>query len=486
MFHPFRIFRALLGLAVLLFWAANVWTAGAADPIKLHPDNPHYFLFRGRPTILLTSGEHYGAVLNRDFDYVPYLDELQARGFNLTRTFSGVYREVPGSFGIVDNTLAPGPRRYVCPWARSSTSGAADGTNKFDLKSWDPDYFDRLKDFVAQAGKRGIVVELSLFCTVYDDKLWNVNPMNAANNVNGAGKVARDQVYALKDEALTAAQDALVRKIAAELKDCDNVYYEVCNEPYFGGVTKEWNDHIIATLTAAEASFPARHLIAQNIANGAAKVDGPNKAVSLFNFHYAAPPDTVGLNYALRKAIGDDETGFRGKENLPYRTEAWDFLLAGGAVYSNLDYSFTCAHPRGTAKVTTSPGGGGKELRGQLQILKKFIEGFDFVKMAPSPAAIKEGSITVPLAGTPAEAKATTRVLAEAGRAYAIYVKGGSEARLGIDLPAGFYRAEWVNTKTGNIDKAEDFDHGGGVKSLGSPAYAEDIALRVKRKAQRR
>src|SRR5688500_16810864 len=28
----------------------------AAEPIKLHPDNPHYFLFRGRPTLLITSG----------------------------------------------------------------------------------------------------------------------------------------------------------------------------------------------------------------------------------------------------------------------------------------------------------------------------------------------------------------------------------------------------------------------------------------------
>jgi hypothetical protein len=41
--------------------------------------------------------------------------------------FSGTYREVPGSFGITGNTLAPAPGRYTCPWARSSTPGAADG-----------------------------------------------------------------------------------------------------------------------------------------------------------------------------------------------------------------------------------------------------------------------------------------------------------------------------------------------------------------------
>ena len=69
-----------------------------SKPIALHPDNPHYFLFRGKPTALITSGEHYGAVLNLDFDYFRYLNELQARGFNLTRVSSGAYREVAGSF----------------------------------------------------------------------------------------------------------------------------------------------------------------------------------------------------------------------------------------------------------------------------------------------------------------------------------------------------------------------------------------------------
>src|SRR5207249_1716083 len=36
----------------------------AQKPIALHPRNPHYFLFLGKPTVLITSGEHYGAVLN--------------------------------------------------------------------------------------------------------------------------------------------------------------------------------------------------------------------------------------------------------------------------------------------------------------------------------------------------------------------------------------------------------------------------------------
>ena len=83
----------------------------AGEPISLHPENPHYLLFRGKPTVLISSTEHYGAVLNGDFDAIPYLDELHARGLNLTRTFSGTYREVPGSFKIENNTSAMPARR---------------------------------------------------------------------------------------------------------------------------------------------------------------------------------------------------------------------------------------------------------------------------------------------------------------------------------------------------------------------------------------
>jgi hypothetical protein len=49
-----------------------------AEPIRAHPDNPHYYLFRGQPTVLITSAEHYGAVINRAFDYNIYLDALKS------------------------------------------------------------------------------------------------------------------------------------------------------------------------------------------------------------------------------------------------------------------------------------------------------------------------------------------------------------------------------------------------------------------------
>ncbi|MGC8832911.1 MAG: hypothetical protein ACP5R4_02565 [Armatimonadota bacterium] len=458
-------------LLELFIAIATQWgTAKPQQPISLHPQNPHYFLFRGKPTVLITSAEHYGAVLNLDFDYVPYLDELRANGFNLTRTFTGAYVEDPKSFNIINNTLAPKPGRFICPWARSSVPGYANGGNKFDLTKWDDAYFKRLKDFVRQAGRRGVVVELVLFCPYYGDREWALSPLNARNNINGIGNVPRTEVLTMRHKDLVAVQEAMVRKIVTELNEFDNLYYEICNEPYFGGVTLEWQEHIARVIHEAESSLPNKHLIAQNIANGSVKIEKPNPLVSIFNFHYSNPPDNVALNYHLNRVIAFDETGFKGIQDRPYRTDGWEFIIAGGGVYNNLDYSFTTSHEKGTFVLPNSqPGGGGPELRKQLKILKDFISSFDFIRMKPDNSVIK--------GGVPSGAKA--RALVEHGRAYAIYIKDGTQANLVVDLPKGTYRVEWLNTRTGKIEKSEKLQHAGGNATLPSPEYSEDIALRI-------
>jgi len=460
----------------------------AAEPsafLSLHPANPHYFRWRGNPTVLVTSGEHYGAVLNLDFDYVAYLQELQRHGLNHTRVFSGVYREDPSAFGITQNTLAPRAGRFICPWARSEQPGYHAGGNRFDLTKWDPAYFDRLKEFLTQAGKHGIVVELTLFCPMYRDEMWHDSPMHSGNNVNHLGDCGREEVYTGQHPELMQVQLAVTRKIVAELREFDNLYYEICNEPYFGGVTMPWQRAIADAIVEVEREFPQPHLISQNVANGRQKIEQPYPAVSIFNFHYCVPPDTVAMNYDLHKVIGENETGFRGPEDILYRTEAWDFLLAGGGLFNNLDYSFTAQHPRGTLRDYRSPGGGSVELRRQLGVVKQFLESFDFLRLQPSPHLIRR--VTPEL---------TASLLSEPGRAYAVYLhvplpekpkplsdhlRDGIEASLELALPSGEYTVEWIDPETGNISRADRLDHASSTAELKSPRFNNDIAIRLKR-----
>src|SRR5688500_9833155 len=119
----YRVLGPLVLLpGLLIFTVAGIGAATAGDasgsapsvePISLPPDNPHYFLARGNPTVFITSAEHYGAVINLEFDYLAYLDTLRADGLNLTRVFTGAYRE-PTSDGD-QNPLGPRLGKFLAP-----------------------------------------------------------------------------------------------------------------------------------------------------------------------------------------------------------------------------------------------------------------------------------------------------------------------------------------------------------------------------------
>jgi len=151
----------IAGCVLLLFVAP-----ASPQPIQLDAANPHYFVFHGEPTVLITSAEHYGAVTNLDFDYVAYLDALKANEMNYTREWPGALLEMVGEF-YPGNTMGARPDRTIVPWARSNSPGYVYGGNKFDLDKWNPEFFARLKDFIQKAAERGIIVEINFFNSQY-------------------------------------------------------------------------------------------------------------------------------------------------------------------------------------------------------------------------------------------------------------------------------------------------------------------------------
>jgi hypothetical protein len=60
--------------------------------------------------------------------------------------------------------------------------------------------------------------------------------------------------------------------------------------------------------------------------------------------------------------------------------------------------------------------------------------------------------------------------------------KRPADLKLRLDLPKGNYRAEWVGPVTGKVMAGEDVAHPGGERALAVPAFAEDMALRVRAK----
>jgi hypothetical protein len=470
--------------------------AEQAEPIRLHPKNPHYFLFRGKPVVLITSGEHYGAVINADFDFRLYLATLEADGLNYTRLFGGSYVEVPAkSFGIIRNDLAPAPERFVAPWARSEVAGYAGRGNKFDLERWNPEYFLRFHSFLAEAAKRGIVVELTLFSSQYGEMQWNFSPFHPANNVNHTNAVDWKKLETLENGNIQNYQERYTRKLVREANAYDNIIIEIQNEPWSDRpvpsalinpylfppardkypnsvdladeLSLAWQAKVSEWITSEEAGLPNKHLIAQNYSNFRFPVKTLLPGVSIVNFHYAYP-EAVLENYGLGKAIAYDETGFLGREDELYRRQAWNFMLSGGSTFDNLDYSFSVGHEDGSDLKANGPGGGSPALRRQLRVLSDFLQGFSLIDLRPDFEVVKHAS------------GATAHALSKPGREYAIYLDGHGPANLELELPAGHYSEAWVKVTTGDEQSPESFQHGGGLRALKSPPFSNGIALRIR------
>jgi len=467
-----------------------------AQPVALHPENSHYLLFKGKPMVLVTSAEHYGSVINRDFDYRKYLETMKREGMNYTRIFTGSYVEIPGSFGIEKNTLAPSVGSFITPWVRTNEDGLYKGEKKLDLERWNPEYFERLKDFVSLAADYGIVVEVTLFCSTYQDASWERHPFNPGNNVNEiALNLERQKSNTLDNGKLSGFQKNMVEKIVTELNDLDNLFYEIQNEPWSDDPHKvmrtlrtldpqpgqgdwykwaemaspaslEWQKAMAQIIVNTESKLPKKHLIAQNYTNFFHSVDKVDPNISIMNFHYVWP-EAVWLNYGWNRPVNFDESGFAGSSDSTYIRQAWQFMMAGGGIFNSLDYSFYVGKEDGTGE-NNAPGGGSANLRKQLFLLRLFLESFNFIRMKP------DFDVVVHSPGLQVQA------ISEPGKQYAMVFTGQPAEWIKLNLPKGKYNFEFISPFDGRTLKKGFFTQKkNGVIELKIPEFHELVALKI-------
>ncbi len=463
-------------------------------PIRLLPANPHYFEYKGKPLVLVTSAEHYGSLLNEDFDYRKYLETLKNEGMNYTRIFAGTYAEIPGeSFGILYNTLAPQPDKFLTPWSYTMD---ASKRRIYDLDKWNEVYFKRLHDIMQIAGASDIIVEFTLFTSIYRDEHWAISPENPDNNSSIDMPVTRLQAHTPENGPLLAYQEQLVRKLVRELNPYDNFFFEIQNEPWsdhnipvYNIVNKEellkndwtykvdfaseasleWQDMIASFIVAEESALGKRHLIAQNYCNYKAPLSSIGDKVSILNFHYAWP-EAATWNYSLNKVIGFDESGFAGSEDQVYRRQAWRFLLSGGGLFNNLDYSFFTGYENGTLE-NKAPGGGSITLRKQLKVLHDFIQSFDLSHLIPDKTSIRHAPGVIPY------------VMSVPGKSYALFLQAVNveQSELDLAVPDGRYSIEWISTFTGNKLRSEEFTAINGHLNIKLVFESGEIAIRIEK-----
>ena len=484
-------------LLILLMFSCNapsekntgVREVRSAETLRLLPENPRYLEYKGNPLILITSAEHYGAMVNLDFDYKLYLEILRKEGFNYTRIFTGTYIEpVENIFGIRKNTLAPLPGRFIAPWVKE------DG--KYDLDRFSSSFFERLKDFVGEAEKLGVIVEITLFTSIYAENAWNLSPFNAKNNINGVGELPFQRVNTLYNGELLDYQQKYIQKVVRELNGFDNFFFEIQNEPWSdnqnlagfvnesdrevltrtwqkqvhiaNAVSMKWQAWVASVIKKEESALPKSHLIAQNICNFQYDLNQVPDGISLINFHYALP-GAARMNLELGAVIGLDETGFMPHDELLYLDQAWRIILSGAGLYNNLDYSFTAGNERGDWPVPDgNPGWGGPDFRKKLSILVETMELVPYWEMDVSGDLLASDGSAMKQYG-----------LQKEGEVYLVFLEQVESHELVPLIKEGEYEATFINVDNG-AQNSEILELGNG-KVLHAPVNEERMALLIKK-----
>jgi uncharacterized protein YjdB len=243
-----------------------------ASVLHVSPTNRRYFENASGQIVYLT-GSHTWSNLQDNgtvdpppsFDYAAYLDFLGSHHHNFFRLWAWEQSKWTAEI-TADYWITPGP------FMRTGPGTALDGKSKFDVNQFNQAYFDRLRSRVQDAGTRGIYVSVMLFDGwsvatkggLADNNPWKGHPFNVANNINGIdGDTNHDglglESQTLGNSAVTAIQDAYVRKVIDAVGDLDNVLYEIDNEGDTS--SRAWQYHMIQVIRDYEATKPKQHPI---------------------------------------------------------------------------------------------------------------------------------------------------------------------------------------------------------------------------------
>ncbi len=483
-----------------------------AEPIHIHPHNPKVFEFRGRPRVLICATEHYGAVVNRSFDFGRYLDEAAERGQTLTRLFL-LFRELQTARNPHSSLKVESPD-FVTPWPRTGPGLALDGEPRFDVGQWNDEFFARLDRFLTLAAERDIVVELTLFSNTYTDGVWALNPLRHENNLSGVGRVDWPEYTSLADPHLVATQSAYTRRVVQATHGFDNVYYELCNEPG-GGVDQhvhpadvdDWQREIAAVVRDEEARLGTRHLLFWSQAfayqRGAAvqahDTSFADPAFDAVNVHPLPDVSLGGRTYQLGRFMGkqlqlqevldfcrasgawpkpcaldEDNTAslYRDQDGWTiHRKRAWVAALSG-CHYDYIDFSIVAGQETGTEQSR-------RTIRTWMQHLTTFVHARDLVAGRPGVGWLSElpPNVLVATFGSPDSEYvaylADCRELGDPG--YAEPITGSTQ----ISLPKGRFGLAAFSPTTGAWSPWMTLQHDN--KRLELPAFRHDLVLVARR-----
>lgn len=405
----------------------------ATGPLRVSTQNPRYFCDASGREILLAGSHTWNSLVDMGksdppeaFDFEAYLHFLGRYGHNLIRLWAWDSTtwdtRANGRLGKdFIHQAAP------LPWLRIGPGMALDGKPKFDLKQFDPAYFERLRQRVEAAGRRGIYVSVMLFegwgmfhgnrrRGTKDAWAWRSHPFHPDNNSSGID--AAEKIHSRANPRVNEIQAAYIGKVVATVNDLDNVLYEVINE----GGEKEWDWWVVEAVRKSEASRPKQHPIGIT-GHGAERLDSM----------LASPADWISPG--SQDGYRDDPPAWDGKKvSLLDTDHVWGVGGHGAWVWKSV--------MRGHNPLFMDPYDGsvlGNRFDPQWEPIRRNLghalhlsRRWDLAAMVPHN-----------------KLASTEYCLADPGNSYAVYLPNGGKVTVTLTDTSASFNVEWFAASTG-------------------------------------
>lgn len=435
----------------------------ATGPLHVSDQNPRYFCDAQGREVLLVGSHTWNSLVDMGrsdppeaFDFDAYLDFLGRYGHNFVRLWAWDSTtwdtRANGRLGKdFIHHVAP------LPWLRTGSDMALDGRPKFDLKQFNPDYFERLRDRVSAAGRRDIYVSVMLFegwgmfhgnrrRGTQEAWAWRSHPFHPENNSNGVD--ANENVHSQANPAVNAIQAEYIRKVVDTVNDLDNVLYEVINE----GGEEEWDWWVVETVHQYERAKPRQHPVGIT-GHGAEGLDSM----------LASPADWISPG--RNDGFGDDPPAWDGKKvSLLDTDHVWGVGGNGAWVWKSL--------MRGHNPLFMDPYDGsvlGKRFDAQWEPIRRNLghalrltQRLNFASMTPQNKLASTGYC-----------------LADPGKEYVVYIATGGKATINLQESPARFDVEWFDPSRGKTTAGEPIA-GGAEREFMAP-FDGDAVLRLSR-----
>ena len=416
----------------------------APGPLRILASNSRYFTDGSGRAIYLAGSHTWEDMLEMgysdpppSFDFNEFLTFLHNHNHNFSRLWTCALPR--GTQVSVGNC-------YPLPWERTGPGEAADGRPRFDLTKFNPAYFDRLRSRVMMAGAQGIYVSVMLFdgyAVQFDRHPDDGYPLDEGNNINGIA--APDTTSQdLSRPAVTAVQDAYVRKVIDTVNDFDNVLYEVANEA--GSYSTKWQYHIVDLVKRYESGMPKQHPVGMTFQHkggtDATLYDSPADWVSP---SATLPPEATGNKVIINDT--DHSFYYTAMQSSGYggqRAWAWENFARGNNLAFMDPYLWVWPGrnaPRGD-KVDPY----WEEIRSALGDIRSYADRMDLASMTPQRDLVVGGGFCLASAGAqylvfePSPERRVDRIVGWfAGNTFE------------LNLMPGTYAYEWFNPASHSV-----------------------------------